>query len=629
MTKKTLLFYTTIGIVVLFFGLTLSSHAGMSLWKIKRGSLQPVSSGWTVGTSTTVFYGDGSHLSGVSGGGVSTSTPFSAGYIPLATSTSAITNSNIFQSGSYIGIGTTTPSYQLDVVGGARIDTLTLGTPLSDANVADDITASNYLPLTGGTMTGSITMPDGGTIGQPSTGAYIGFDDTNNQLELLGGNVGVGTNAPAHKLDVAGDLNVSATSTFSIFQLGTSATSGYVLTTDANGVGTWQAASGGGGLWTDAGTYTYLTATTSDLVVGDSSTSTAPLYLDVSSGDLSITGNITSNNYLYTGGQNEAVTQLTTSTTIYVDIGAGSDTTGDGSNANPYATVSHALDTLPTIINYPVDIRVRNGTSTAEQWDFSHFIIPSSLTIEAVDSTGTPMYGNGTVSTSTSDTLTDTSKAWDDNTLVGGKVFINHGTGGGQIRDISGNTSTTITVSSAWTTTPAVGDEYVVVSPVRYDGNSAKAFWAQIKGKKNINIKGFQIYGYTSVSLDVQDVNNLNVSYCAFLAGGGVNNMVDLTRGYAGLNYDYFAGPDYEAVNVYNASAYANVQHSFIEQTGTAGTQTGLHMLHASGVNVYHSYFKNWNLGIGPAPLEIHYQKLATFDGCNTATSTSALPIVD
>lgn len=48
---------------------------------------------------------------------VSSSTPFSAGRIPYATSTNAITDSNIFQSGLNIGIGTTTPATVLVVNG--------------------------------------------------------------------------------------------------------------------------------------------------------------------------------------------------------------------------------------------------------------------------------------------------------------------------------------------------------------------------------------------------------------------------------------------------------------------------------------------------------------------------------
>lgn len=78
---------------------------------------------------------DGKIATSTCGGGnvyVSTSTPFSAGYIPFATSSSAITNSNIFQSGSNIGIGTTTPSFLLEILGNLKVNTSsTLGNVIS------------------------------------------------------------------------------------------------------------------------------------------------------------------------------------------------------------------------------------------------------------------------------------------------------------------------------------------------------------------------------------------------------------------------------------------------------------------------------------------------------------------
>ncbi len=56
---------------------------------------------------------------------------------------------------------------------------------------------------------------------------------------LNNGNVGIGSTAPAQVLDVNGTAKMTG------FQLGTSTTSGWVLTADASGVGTWQVATGG------------------------------------------------------------------------------------------------------------------------------------------------------------------------------------------------------------------------------------------------------------------------------------------------------------------------------------------------------------------------------------------------
>lgn len=57
-------------------------------------------------------------------------------------------------------------------------------------------------------------------------------------LAVTSGNVGIGTAAPGARLDVVGRARMTE------FQLGTAATAGHVLTTNAAGVGTWQAAAG-------------------------------------------------------------------------------------------------------------------------------------------------------------------------------------------------------------------------------------------------------------------------------------------------------------------------------------------------------------------------------------------------
>jgi hypothetical protein len=74
---------------------------------------------------------------------------------------------------------------------------------LDDANAAAQLTTLGALPLAGGTMSGNIVMPNGGTIGQ-AAGPLLNFDDTNNYLEITGCNVGIGTATPGTKLDVIG-----------------------------------------------------------------------------------------------------------------------------------------------------------------------------------------------------------------------------------------------------------------------------------------------------------------------------------------------------------------------------------------------------------------------------------------
>lgn len=73
--------------------------------------------------------------------------------------------------------------------------------------------------------------------------------------------------------------------------------------------------------------------------------------------------------------------------------------------------------------------------------------------------------GSNVTSTATSagaSTLTDSTQSWTINAYAGLTVRINSGTGAGQERTISSNTSTQLTVSSSWTTTPDTTSEYSI-----------------------------------------------------------------------------------------------------------------------------------------------------------------------
>ena len=65
----------------------------------------------------------------------------------------------------------------------------------------------------------------------------------------------------------------------------------YLLSYDnSTGGFTWVVDTGTSSLWSDGGTFTYLTSVTDDLVVGSATIASAALYLDVSTGDLTLEG---------------------------------------------------------------------------------------------------------------------------------------------------------------------------------------------------------------------------------------------------------------------------------------------------------------------------------------------------
>jgi len=70
---------------------------------------------------------------------------------------------------------------------------------------------------------------------------------------------------------------------------------------------------------------------------------------------------------------------------------------------------------------------------------------------------------SGTATSGTVNSLTDSTKVWANNLWVGNKLLITGGTGAGQTRTISGNTSTKLDVSVDFTTTPDATSTYTII----------------------------------------------------------------------------------------------------------------------------------------------------------------------
>lgn len=73
-------------------------------------------------------------------------------------------------------------------------------------------------------------------------------------------------------------------------------------------------------------------------------------------------------------------------------------------------------------------------------------------------------YATGTATSGSTNTLVNSTKNWTTNQWSNSQVRITDGTGIGQVRTISSNTATTLTVSTNWTTSPDSSSVYVIES---------------------------------------------------------------------------------------------------------------------------------------------------------------------
>lgn len=127
------------------------------------------------------------NASGVEGSGT-------INYLSKFTASSTIGNSLVFDNGTSVGIGTPTPSatYKLDIVGSVRATTI----------VKSGGTSSEYLKADGSVST--LTNPITGTGTTNYLPKFTGTSALGDSSIFDNGNIGIGTNTPATKLQVSG-----------------------------------------------------------------------------------------------------------------------------------------------------------------------------------------------------------------------------------------------------------------------------------------------------------------------------------------------------------------------------------------------------------------------------------------
>lgn len=203
--------------------------------------------------------------------------------------------------------------------------------------------------------------------------------------------------------------------------------------------------------------------------------------------------------------------------TLYVDNAAGNDG-NPGTSGSPKKTIKGALDALPIGIAHTCTICVRGPQNYPENniaLEFSRFSTLANITIKTVNSSDEDMYDNGQADAGAgNDELDDATKSWSVDQFKGAYVWIHHGTGEGQIREIDSNTATKLTLTANWAVNPDGTSYYAIGGGATMTGTDS--YHTRISSKL-VNIYGFKHTGATlyDIRIDQGGILNAGYNYCA------------------------------------------------------------------------------------------------------------------
>ncbi len=219
---------------------------------IKKNGIQDLSGGDISNNQVVCLIYDGAnfHLLSQSGGTASGSgTP---NQLARWSGSSTLTSSIVFDDGTNVGIGTTSPSAKLHVAGDEFVSKV-LTTGNNTVNTADPMGADIVIGSTAGTRHDASMMwwssASASRISNTSDVFYLSVWNTTNANVALAasvgatsyfqGNIGIGTTSPGARLEVGGQIKIT----------GGSPAVNKVLTSDATGLATWQYAVPPGGVF--------------------------------------------------------------------------------------------------------------------------------------------------------------------------------------------------------------------------------------------------------------------------------------------------------------------------------------------------------------------------------------------